>query len=74
MSLPEPDLLFLDRYASAHGGQSRSATVQQAIALLRASELSDAYVDAWQEWSEHGEAEAWESTIGDGLHGDNATR
>jgi hypothetical protein len=29
--------------------------------------LSDAYVDAWQKWSEHGEARAWEPTVGDGL-------
>jgi len=74
VSVSEPDLAFIDQYTTEHGVASRSATVQRAIALLRANELSDAYVEAWQEWSEQGGAD-WEPTAADGLdHRDNATR
>jgi Arc/MetJ-type ribon-helix-helix transcriptional regulator len=74
VSLSEPDLDFIDRYTAEHEVASRSATVQRAIALLRANELSDAYVEAWQEWSEQDEA-AWEPTAADGLdHHADATR
>ena len=66
MSLSEPELAFIDRYTAEHEVPSRSATVQRAIALLRATELSDAYVDAWQEWAEQDEAH-WDSTAADGL-------
>ncbi len=66
VSLGEDEVRFLDEYASARG-TSRSAAVQQAVALLRANELSDAYVDAWDEWVESGEAAVWESATGDGL-------
>lgn len=67
VSLPESDVAFIDRYAAAHGVPSRSAAVQRAIALLRASELADAYLDAWQEWVAEGEAEAWEPAVDDGI-------
>jgi len=67
LSIPEVDVEFLDTYAHDHGIASRSAAVQRAIGLLRASELGDAYELAWQEWEESGEAELWESTVADGL-------
>jgi len=67
VSLGEDDVRFLDEYATAHGAASRSAVVQRAVALLRANELSDAYVQAWDEWSDSGDAAAWESTAGDGV-------
>jgi Arc/MetJ-type ribon-helix-helix transcriptional regulator len=67
VSVSEADVVFLDHYTSRHGVPSRSAAIQQAIALLRASELSDSYVDAWQEWSSD-DADAWDATVGDGLH------
>ena len=62
LSIPNVDVEFLDSYAHGHGIESRSAAVQRAIALLRASELGDAYELAWQEWDESGEAELWEPT------------
>lgn len=37
MSLPDEDVEFLDRYVANQGLDSRSAAVQQAIRLLRAS-------------------------------------
>lgn len=66
VSLSDGDLAFIDRYTAEHDVPSRSATVQLAISLLRANELSDAYVDAWREWSE-GPGADWTSTTADGL-------
>jgi hypothetical protein len=67
LSIPSVDVEFLDSYAHEHGIESRSAAAQRAIALLRASELGDAYEQAWEEWEESGEAELWEPTAADGL-------
>jgi hypothetical protein len=67
LSIPSVDLEFLDSYAHEHGIVSRSAAVQRAIALLRTSELGDAYELAWTEWDESGEAEVWEPTTADAL-------
>ena len=38
VSLPEDDVAFLDEYTTSHGVPSRSAALQQAVALLRAHE------------------------------------
>lgn len=67
VSLPSDDIAFLDAYATERGLDSRSAAVQRAIRLLRTAELGNAYAEAWQEWSDSGEAEAWEPTVGDGF-------
>jgi antitoxin MazE9 len=67
VSLPGEDVEFLDEYAKKQGYDSRSAVVHKAVRLLRSTELSAAYESAWREWTENGEAEAWESAIGDGL-------
>jgi Arc/MetJ-type ribon-helix-helix transcriptional regulator len=67
VSLPEEDVAFLDEYAQSQGIQSRSAVVHRAVGLLRASELGDAYEDAFSSWSDDGEASAWETVAGDGL-------
>ena len=67
LSIPSADVEFLDSYAHEHGIQTRSAAAQRAIALLRASELGDAYELAWEEWEQSGEAEVWEPTAADGL-------
>lgn len=66
MSIPDEDLDFIDRYASEHGVDSRSGVVQRAVSLLRATELSDDYAAAWDEWDES-DADAWEPTVADGL-------
>jgi Arc/MetJ-type ribon-helix-helix transcriptional regulator len=65
VSLGEDEVAFLDDYAATHGIASRSAVLQQALALLRANELADAYVNAWDEWEESGEAALWAATAGD---------
>jgi Arc/MetJ-type ribon-helix-helix transcriptional regulator len=67
VSLSEDDVATLDKYAHATGLRSRSAAIQQAIHLLGDPELEDAYAEAWREWEDSGDAEAWESTVGDGL-------
>lgn len=69
VSLPDDDVAFLDRYAGEHGVASRSAAVQRAVRLLRASELGPAYEAAWAEWTRDepvSEADLWEATAGDG--------
>ena len=67
VSLPDEDVDFLDAYAAAQGFGSRSAVVHKAVRLLRASELGASYEDAWREWAEGGDGEAWEAAIADGL-------
>lgn len=61
------DVHFLDQYAKKEGYESRSAVVQKAVRLLRASGLGGAYEEAWREWAASGEKELWESTSADGL-------
>ena len=67
VSLPDDDVDFLDSYADSNGIASRSAVVHKAVRLLRASELSAAYEDAWSSWSAAEDSVLWESTSGDGL-------
>ena len=49
--------------------RSRSATVQRAVALLRAHVLSDSYEPAWAEWEAEEDASLWEAVAADGLDG-----
>jgi Arc/MetJ-type ribon-helix-helix transcriptional regulator len=67
VSLPGEDVAFLDEYANAHAFPSRSAVVHTAIKALRLGELDDAYRDAWDEWTESGDADLWDTTTGDGI-------
>ena len=67
VSLPEEDVEFLDQYSRVRGYGSRSAVVHKAVRLLRSSELGEAYADAWDEWSDSGEAAIWNTTVEDGL-------
>jgi Arc/MetJ-type ribon-helix-helix transcriptional regulator len=67
VSLSDEDVRFLDEYAKSLKMASRSAVIQRAVRLLRASGLAPAYADAWKEWEDGEDADAWESTIADGL-------
>ena len=67
VSLPEQDVEFLDQYARGAAAGSRSAVVQRAIRLLRATELGPAYAQAWEEWATSGDADAWDPVAGDGI-------
>jgi Arc/MetJ-type ribon-helix-helix transcriptional regulator len=67
VSLPHEDLELLDAFVRDHGLTSRSAALHAAVQALRLRELGDAYGPAWDEWSSTGEADVWESALGDGL-------
>jgi Arc/MetJ-type ribon-helix-helix transcriptional regulator len=67
VSLPDEDVAFLDEYAQAIGERSRSAVIQRAVRLLRATELGPAYAQAWNEWEAGEDAAAWDSATIDGL-------
>jgi Arc/MetJ-type ribon-helix-helix transcriptional regulator len=67
VSLPEDDVEFLDSYARTQGIESRSAAVHKAVGLLRATQLGDAYEEAWDSWEGSDDASAWESAAADGL-------
>ena len=67
ISLPDDDIRFLDEYAQVQGYNSRSAVVLTAVRILRSSKLGDAYADAWAQWEDSGEADAWNRTAHDGL-------
>jgi hypothetical protein len=66
VSLPAEDVAFLNAYAQAHA-LSRSGAVRHAIGELRAGQLSDAYGQAWDEWTSSDDAERWDALAGDGL-------
>lgn len=67
VSLESEDVRFLDDYAHDHGCGSRSAAVGAAIRALREASLTDDYVQAFSEWIESGQDQAWESVVADGL-------
>jgi len=67
VSLPDEDVEFLDSYARAQGIESRSAAVHKAVGLLRATQLGDAYEEAWDSWTSSDDASTWESAAADGL-------
>jgi Arc/MetJ-type ribon-helix-helix transcriptional regulator len=67
ISLSDEDVRFLDECAKSLGESSRSAVIQRAIRLLRATELGPAYAEAWEEWQRSGDADAWESAVGDAI-------
>ena len=67
VSLPDEDVEFLDSYAEAQRISSRSAVVQKAVRLLRASELGPAYENAWADWEGSEDEALWDSVSDDGL-------
>jgi len=67
VSLPEDVVAYLDAYAEQEGLPSRSAALHRAVRLLRSSTLAVEYADAWREWEEGGNADAWETAMADGL-------
>ena len=72
VSLPEDDVNFLDTYAEREGFPSRSAVLHKAVRLLRASQLTAAYEDAWSQWESGDDGTLWEPTAADGQR--DATR
>ncbi len=66
VNLPDEDLRFLAEYSEAHNGLSRSGALQRAVRLLRASQLSQSYADAFEDWDDD-ESHVWDTTVADGL-------
>jgi Arc/MetJ-type ribon-helix-helix transcriptional regulator len=67
VSLPQEDVDFLDSYAREQGMASRSAAMHKAVGLLRTAQLASAYEDAWESWTDSGDAETWDAVTADGL-------
>lgn len=67
ISLDAPLRDFLAQYQEAHGLKTRSEVVAQALTLLRDWELETQYAAALQEWTDSGDAAAWDSVSGDAL-------
>lgn len=67
VSLPDEDVEYLDQYAQKQGLGSRSAAVQRAVRLLRASELGPAYEDAWTDWGGSEDSGLWDAATDDGV-------
>ena len=67
VSLPESDVEYLDAYVQDQHLGSRSAAVQKAVRLLRASELGAAYEDAWTEWADGDDRALLDAAAADGL-------
>lgn len=65
--MSEADVGVLDEHVRKQHLPSRSAAVQQAIRLLRYTDLHQDYEAAWDDWDASGEREAWEGVTGDGL-------
>ena len=65
VSVPDEDIEFLDNYVKTHQVASRSAAVQRAIRLLRASELTNAYAAAFAEWTDDPGNKAWDAATPD---------
>ena len=72
VSLIDEDIAFIDEYARANAVPSRSAVLHEAVELLRASQLADAYAAAWEEWAADDETRVWDAGVGDGLTGTDA--
>jgi len=62
VSLPEEDVRFLDEQ-----GANRSATLHEAVALLRERQLTEQYVEAFDQWEDSPEARLWDAATADGL-------
>ena len=67
VSLPEGDVEYLDAYAEKQRLGSRSAAIQKAVRLLRASELGAAYDEAWSEWVDGEDDHLWDVATAEGL-------
>jgi hypothetical protein len=62
VSLPASLVRFVEQYKTAHRCKTRSQVFEEALELLRARELEQAYREADQE-----NDTAWEVTASDGL-------
>jgi Arc/MetJ-type ribon-helix-helix transcriptional regulator len=67
VSLSEEDVAFLDAETRQGVFASRSAAVAAAIRACRSRDLAAAYFEAFRDWNEAEENEAWDAVLGDGI-------
>ena len=67
VSLPDPQIDFLDRYQQRYGLDSRSEVLQLALKLLQERMLEEEYRAAGEEWKQSEDAGLWDRASGDGL-------
>ena len=41
--------------------------MRRAVGLLRACDLTGAYEETWQEWTDSGDESLWDVAVGDGI-------
>jgi antitoxin MazE9 len=63
ISLPESLVRFVEHYRVAHHCKTRSQVFEEALELLRARELEEAYREADRE----ADTAAWDAVTADGL-------
>ena len=61
------DVAYLESLEASGRYDSQSAALQQAVRLLRASELGDAYEAAWAEWEGSDDEKCWSASSADAL-------
>lgn len=66
VSIPDEQMVLLDRIVEQRGLKSRSAAIQEGIELLLTSSLVADYKAAFEE-CDRAEGALWETTEGDGL-------
>jgi Arc/MetJ-type ribon-helix-helix transcriptional regulator len=66
-NLPEDEVRNLDEQAANGRYASRSAGVASAIRTMRLHDLTDSYVQAFDEWAASDDAALWDVTVSDGL-------
>lgn len=74
ITLSEADDEFLQLYVEMHPGMTRSGAIRDAVGLLKAAELEEAFRAAFAEWSDSQDADMWERTVGDGFAGTGDAR
>lgn len=67
VSLPQPQIDFLDHYQRQHRLDSRSEVLQLALKLLQERALEEEYRAAGEEWQNSEDAALWEALSGEGL-------
>jgi metal-responsive CopG/Arc/MetJ family transcriptional regulator len=67
ISLPDDDVIVIDRYAANHGIANRSAALHAIVQEHADAQLEADYVAAMIEWEDSGEAALWDVTSADGL-------
>lgn len=67
VSLPDPQIDFVDHYQRVHGLSSRSEVLQVALRILQERALEEEYRAAGEEWQASEDAALWDRVSGDGL-------